>query len=109
MPTDDEIYCNCMEELKHRIAVICSVLNGSISTTYPMFDSELMHLQFRKSLELIAFSSLTANKAVYSAAFEKFASHWNAKRMLEDLEEVNTDFYPVAVNPPQTLADGTKS
>jgi hypothetical protein len=109
MPTDDEIYCNCMEELKHRIAVIDSVLIGSTSTTYPMFDSELVYLLFRKSLELIAFSSLTANKVVYSAAYENFANHWNAKRLLEYLEDVNADFYPVAVNPPQTLANGTKS
>jgi hypothetical protein len=109
MPTDDEIYCNCMEELKHRIAVIDSVLIGSTSTTYPMFDSELVYLLFRKSLELIAFSSLTANKVVYSAAYENFANHRNAKRLLEYLEDVNADFYPVAVNPPQTLANGTKS
>lgn len=45
-------------------------------------------------LELIAFGSLVANKDSYSAAYAKFAEHWNARLMLRDVERVNPDFYP---------------
>jgi len=45
--------------------------------------------QFRKILELIAFSSLIANVKEYSQQYDKFAEHWNARLMLRDLERVN--------------------
>jgi hypothetical protein len=68
----------------------------------------MIFLQFRKILELVAFASLTANKDVYSAAYAEFATHWNAKRMLGYLEKVNADFYPIALEPFITTAEGMK-
>jgi len=55
---------------------------------------ESVGLQLRKILELVAFGSLVANKESYSLAYEKFATHWNARLLLRDLERVNPDFYP---------------
>ena len=62
-------------------------------------------LQIRKILELIAFSSLIANKEIYSTQYKKFAEHWNARLMLKDLERVNSDFYPKPIiqTPSNTL------
>jgi hypothetical protein len=101
-------YCNCMEEVRHRVGLVRSLLTHSVSTGYPAFDTEMVFLQFRKILELVAFASLTANKDVYSAAYEKFATHWNAERMLRDLEKVNADFYPLALEPFTITPDGVK-
>jgi hypothetical protein len=101
-------YCNCMEEVKHRVGLVRSLLSGLVSMGYPAFDTETVFLQFRKILELVAFASLTANKDVYSAAYEEFATHWNARRMLGYLEKVNAEFYPVALEPFIPSADGVK-
>lgn len=60
---------------------------------------KLWALQIRKILELIAFSSLIANKRVYSKVYENFAKHWNAKTLLRDLERVNLHFYPTPIIP----------
>jgi hypothetical protein len=101
-------YCNYMEELKHRVSLVRSLMTRSVSTGYPAFDTEMVFLQFRKILELVAFASLIANKDVYSAAYQEFASHWNARKMLGYLEKVNPDFYPVALEPFTPTADGVK-
>jgi hypothetical protein len=101
-------YCNCMEEVRHRVGIIYAVHCGQVSTGDSGIDVEIMFMQFRKVLELIAFASLTANKAEYSAQFEKFSTHWNAERMLRDLEKVNPDFYPVSLQPFNQTPDGVK-
>jgi hypothetical protein len=100
-------YCNCMEEIRCRIKVIQSVGEHSTATKYLAFDQELVFLQFRMILEIIAFSSLIANKASYSAAHANFEQHWKANRMLEALEKVNPQFYPVALGSPEQRG-GTK-
>jgi hypothetical protein len=108
MPTDIQIYCNCMAEVRTRIGVVQGVLAGHITTGNDNCNAELIFLQLRKTLELVAFASLCANKDAYSAAHEKFASHWKAKAMLNALEEINPDFYPVPLDHPQRTASGAK-
>jgi hypothetical protein len=108
MRSDIQIYCDCMAQVRTRIKVVQGVLTGQITTGTDDCNAELIFLQLRKTLELIAFASLSANKAAYSAVHEKFASHWNAKKMLGDLEEVNPDYYPVPLDPPQETAPGVK-
>jgi len=49
----------------------------------------------RKILELIALSSLVANKNEYARARKNFNRDWNAKFILNDLEKINPKFYPV--------------
>src|ERR1700731_738919 len=73
---------------------------GNASTGFEAIDKELVFLQLRKILELLAFASLTANREKYAAAHKKFATFWRAKDMLQDLEKVNPDFYPRPVQPP---------
>jgi hypothetical protein len=90
-------YCDLMEEIKKRVSVIDFFLFGGGHTLYQPTTIETVSLQLRKILELIAFGSLVANKEAYSSAYEKFATHWNARFLLRDLERVNQDFYPKPV------------
>jgi len=55
-------------------------------------------VQLRKTLELIAFGSLCANKAKYAEAHAKFEQHWRATRLLSDLERIHPQFYPRPMN-----------
>ena len=64
---------------------------------YNPTTTESICLQIRKIVELIAFSSLIANKEAYASVHQDFAKHWNAKRLLADLERVNPDFFPTPV------------
>lgn len=89
-----DLYTNCMEEIKKRTEVITEHLNGVYSEKYLITETEFLCVQLRKVLENIALASLVANKEKYSAIRKKFASDWNAKRILDDLEQVNPSFYP---------------
>ena len=101
-------YCNCMEEVKLRVGLVRSMVSQSITTGREDFDAELVFVQLRKTLELIAFASLSANKAKYSAAYDNFATHWNAKRMLAYIEKVNPNFYPIPVRDTGVNAEGIR-
>jgi len=85
-----------MEELKCRTEVILAVVEKRNTTLYPMTNIELVYLQFRKILELIALASLVANKTEYAKQRDKFYQDWHAERILRDIEKVNPDHYPVA-------------
>lgn len=102
-------YCACMEEVKTRLALINSVLAGSISLGRPDFDAELFAVHFRKTLELIAFASMIANKDQYSSIHKNFSSHWNAKEMLDHLEKINPEFYPAPMKVANINNDGVKN
>lgn len=108
MKSDIEIYCDCIAEVRVRLNVVDGFINGSLTTGFEVCNVETVFLQLRKILELIAFASLTANKSVYSAAHKNFSKHWNAKKMLGDLQKVNPDFYPTPLDPPQETAPGVK-
>src|ERR1700694_4124041 len=108
MSDDTILYINCMEEVRDRINLVTTIVAHTVTTGREVFDIELVFLQLRKVLELIAFASLTANKAKYSAAHAKFAEHWKAKLMLKELEKINLDFYPVPIEQPQLQANGAK-
>ncbi|HTS12654.1 MAG TPA: hypothetical protein VMH00_11090 [Candidatus Limnocylindrales bacterium] len=97
-----------MEEVRDRVDLVKSIGERRVTTFHQEFDVELVFVQLRKILELIAFASLTANKEEYSAVHDKFATHWKAKAMLRDLQRVNRRFYPMPVGQPQLQADGIK-
>jgi hypothetical protein len=108
MKESAKMYIGCIEEVRYRIEGVRSIGTGQITTGHEVFDKELVFIQLRKALELIAFSSLIANEKQYSAAHANFAQHWRAKDMLKAVEKLNADFYPVAIQKPKVLANGTK-
>jgi hypothetical protein len=97
-----------MGEIRHRLSLVQTIVDGAITTGYETFDAELVFLQLRKSLELIAFSSLVANKDKYSVVHANFEHHWRAKQMLKAVEQLNPDFYPVPLSEPELLSNGVK-
>ena len=84
-----------MEHIKQRLALVRSITTGAVSTGHEGFDAELACLQLRKTLELIAFAALTANRARYAEAHSDLTSTWSAKRILERLAQMHPDYYPV--------------
>lgn len=101
-------YCGLMENVKSRFELIRRILAEGTFFKSNEFAYECVSVQFRKVLESIAFASLCANKDKYSEVHANFAKHWRAKALLEDLERVHPNFYPVPLKPPIVNADGTK-
>lgn len=99
-----EKYSEMMKEVRQRTKVIDFFIKGEGHALYAPTTTETICLQLRKILELIAFGSLIANEKLYQSTYENFAKHYNAKKILADLERINPDFYPVPViQAPSTL------
>ena|SRR5215469_3175866 len=98
--TDIQLYVNSMARIRERINYVQTVNVNKIEVGSTVFKAELMFLNLRKVLEEIAFSTLAANKDVYSTAYTNFSTHWKAKAILEELKKLNTNFYPVALKDP---------
>jgi hypothetical protein len=107
-PNDIQIYCNCMERVRHHIGLVDAVFAGGINTGHRDLNQELISLHFRKALKEVAFSSLSANRERYSAVRARFATDRSARRILETVEGVNCNFYPVPLTPPQEPEPGHK-
>jgi hypothetical protein len=106
MPTEIEIYADYMTGVRMRMEAIKSTM--AIAAMPEFAKAEMVFLQFRKALELIAFASLAANKETYAKASPKFAEDWRAKQILEKIEKINPDFWPMALNEPEETAPGHK-
>jgi len=91
-------YCNVMEEIKKRVAVVNGFLHGDCYTMYKATTLECVGLQIRKILELIALGSLVVNVNEYSKQHKNFYKHWNGGEILKKLENINPDFYPTPIN-----------
>ena len=75
--------------------VVAAIADGKRYTTpYPATNIELVYLQLRKILELIALSSLVANKEEYAKIETEFATEWRAKKILKKIKDINPDYYP---------------
>jgi hypothetical protein len=109
MALDIQIYCDCMARIRDRINVVQTIMSGGIRIGLPDQTAELIFVQFRKTLEEIAFATLSANKEKYSEVRSDFAKHWRAKDMLAVLDTVNPNFYPVPLPAPVEPSPGHKS
>jgi hypothetical protein len=94
------LYANSMSRVRQRVDLVQRVLGREFELGSEAFDAELVYLQFRKILEEIAFSSLAANKTEYSALHANFAKHWKAEKILQELENLNPNFYPQPLESP---------
>jgi hypothetical protein len=94
MKDDIQKYIECMEEIKKRLDAITPFLERKITTGFLMTDLEFICLQYRKVLELIALSSLCANRKKYEQTRKQFHKEWKAEKILKHLEHINPTFYP---------------
>jgi hypothetical protein len=103
---DTKVYANCMQKVQMRVAAAKTAI-AEIRTVgrEDFVRVEVVFLQFRKICELIAYASLSANKAKYAEAHKNYSEHWKAKDMLKAVERVNPEFYPQALLAP-LLMDG---
>lgn len=106
--SDAQIYCDGMARIRHRINVVQAILSGGIKIGHADQTAEMIFVQFRKALEEIAFASLSANKQKYSEVHANFSKHWRAKDMLEVMDTVNPNFYPIPLPAPIEIAPGHK-
>jgi hypothetical protein len=95
--TDIEKYAANMNEIKLRMKVIDIFISGDIKALYLETTVETIGLQFRKIFELIAFSSLAANRHQYALVYTDFITHWQAAKLIKNLRKINADFYPKPV------------
>jgi hypothetical protein len=90
-------YCNCMEDVKARLKLIRSITDGHSPLGDGGLDGEVVCLLLRKVLEQIAFSSLVAHRANYEEVHNDLGSVWRAKRLLERIEKLHPDYFPMPV------------
>jgi hypothetical protein len=81
--------------VRQRLFIIDKFIKLEITTGIVGPDVECVCLQFRKLLEQIAMLSLIAHIEKYSEVQTRFASQWNAKKILKELEELNENYYPI--------------
>lgn len=106
--TDITKYKDNLLEIKKRTEIIVRHLNGVGDTKFLITEVEFLSLQFRKVLELIALSSLIANKEIYSKHHDKFAKHYNARLIFQDLQRVNPSFYPIPTKQKNKVYEGQR-
>ena len=93
-------YVAQMEEIKRRTASIQKLSKIAAGHLPVPVVTECVHLQFRKILELIAMSSLVANRQAMeemNRSRKKLGNQWNGDTILKLVERVNPDFYPVPI------------
>jgi hypothetical protein len=83
-----------MDEIKKRVEVVEAILNNKVSTSYLITNVELICIQIRKILELIALSSMVANKEEYQKVKDNINSAWRTKDILKNLSTINPNYYP---------------
>lgn len=112
MPSEIEIYCSSMAQIRDHINVVQMIMSSGIHVGLPGKSAlqdqtaELIFVQFRKVLEGLAFASLSANREKYSEVHANFSKHWRAKDMLAVMDTANPEFYPVPMSPPLETAPG---
>ncbi len=89
-----KLYKKCMVEAKKRIEVVESVLNGVTKTPYIITNAELILIQVRKIIELIALSAVVANEEEYKKVKSNLEKLWNAKAIIKELDVINPRYYP---------------
>ena len=88
-------YANEMSIIKLRTEQIFSAISRF---DYREPAVEYMALQLRKIIEQILLASLVANAEEYKNYHNRLGTEWNAKYICRDIERINPDFFPKAVN-----------
>jgi hypothetical protein len=88
------LYTLLMAEVKRRHGCIRFLLEGENSFE-PMFRREFSFLQLRMICESIALGCLVAHGDIQATRTRYFRKLWSAKDIIENLEELHADFFPV--------------
>lgn len=99
------VYCGFLDDIRVRLDLVKSVCKGSVSAGTESFNYEIVAVNIRKILEMIAFGSLTANKSAYENVYAGIEKKRSAKMLLNELEKIHPDFYPKPLLQP-TITDG---
>ncbi len=100
-------YIECMKQILHRMGVIIEIIDNGKTLGNDFFDFEVTALHFRKILELIAFSTLTANRDLYESEIKEARNAgYHADNILKAIERVNPGFYPEPQTHPKKIGDG---
>lgn len=108
MQPDISAYIAIMEEIKRRIAVVQALYENKANVIYQATQLESMILQVRMVTELIALSSLAANKTLFEKNRLKFEKHWHPKEILKDIGALNPDFYPMPIKSAASDLEGVR-
>ena len=90
-------YCDCLTEVRNRIDVATRIIDGALINVDDDIIAELLCVQLRKSLELVALAALSANRAYYEKAYIGIANVWNAKDILKEIGALHPHFYPTPI------------
>lgn len=104
------IYLNQMIEVRDRLIITQSFIESYFTTGSVIeFDSAI--LQFRKALEATAYASISPNKIKYKSFRQKekksgdFTKDFKATAIFRYLEQINKDFYPTPILPPNKVSN----
>ncbi|MEW6121668.1 MAG: hypothetical protein AB1698_03585 [Pseudomonadota bacterium] len=103
---DLNAYAFSMEQIKVRLERLRRVISAEITLGDETADYEIVALNLRKILELIAFSSLSANRESYAKVHAGYTEHWSAKKLLKSISAINPDFFPHPLAPEVTKTNG---
>ncbi len=102
-------YAQVMNEIKKRVKVVHSFLSNETNGIYRAPHIEIICLQIRKILELIALASLVVNQKIFLKKIQDLQKMWNAKMILKDIKRLNPDFYPKPIKEVPSSTAGVKS
>ena len=94
MTQTTRLYCNLMEEIKPRLAVINGVLTGVCGPMPKRIAQEFCYLQLRLICELIALACLVAHGDVMGTRTAGIRKRYAADWIMEMLQELHPNFYP---------------
>nr|MBI1231876.1 hypothetical protein [Cytophagales bacterium] len=89
-----DLYCDLMEEVKRRIAVVNSITAGLMPLP-SIVAYETCYLQLRIICEIIALGCLAAHGDIPQTKSKRLLKAYNADDIIKNLEKLHPDFYPV--------------
>lgn len=105
-----KIYLDNMRDVKKRISYAENQIDlFNKSNNNFILENVILHL--RKALECIAYASIAPNKDAYvkfrSNATKQadFKKDYHGRKILEQLEKINKDFYPLPLAEPELVGD----
>ena len=94
--TDEQLqeYARRMQDIVRRTAAISQIKQTSSGVAW-IVVTEVVYLQLRHTLELLATALLTVNGQAITQLGEPGMRSWHALDILRAISEVNDEFYPV--------------